>query len=127
MKIAGDAHERSIMMPLLYIDAENCETERNDVRQVLHDTHIHEKADAILNVSNRMKPLDVVKVLMGINSNRDCVRRFAWKSSLWTKLQEYDFEGLLQLAECEVRDYYIEALSGVNNSNKRMKLAEDDA
>ena len=129
MKIAGDAYERSIMMPLLYIDAEKCESERQDVRQVLHEVHCHEKPDAIVNVANRMKPLDVVKVLMGINSNRDCVRRFAWKSSLWTKLQEYDFEGLMELAETEVRDYYIEALSGVNdrNSSKKMKLLEDDA
>lgn len=128
MKIAGDAHERSIMMPLLYIDPDNCESERQDVRQVLREAHANEKADAILNVANRMKPLDVVKVLMGIQSNRDCVQRFAWKSNLWTKLQEYDFEQLLQLAESEVRDYYIEALSGVTvaNPNKKMKLAEED-
>lgn len=128
MKIAGDAHERSIMMPLLYIDPNNCESERQDVRQVLREAHANEKADAILNVANRMKPLDVVKVLMGIQSNRDCVQRFAWKSNLWTKLQEYDFEQLLQLAESEVRDYYIEALSGVTvaNPNKKMKLAEED-
>ena len=124
LKIAGDAYERSIMMPLLYIDAENCTSERNDIRQVLDDCHSLEKPDAILNVANRMKPLDVVKVLMGIQSNRDCVQRFAWKSNLWTKLQEYDFEGLLKLAEQEVRDYYIDAL-GCLPTNKRLRKEED--
>ena len=86
-------------MPLLYVNFDDCQKERGDIVEVLDESHASEKEDAILNVANRLKPMDCVKVLMGIQSNKECVKRFAWKSSLWARLQEYDFEGVLTLAE----------------------------
>jgi hypothetical protein len=39
-----------------------------------------------------MKPLDVVKVLMGIFSQRDAVKKFQKNNQLNGKLQEYDYD-----------------------------------
>jgi hypothetical protein len=39
-----------------------------------------------------MKPLDVVKVLMGIYSSRESVNRFKFDGVFWAKLLEYDYE-----------------------------------
>lgn len=43
---------------------------------VLRDNHAGEKPEMLLNPMNRMKPLDVVKVLMGIMSTRGSVKKF---------------------------------------------------
>jgi len=78
IKIAGDAQERALMMPLLYVD--ESEETRNEVADqmtsVVDSYHRAEKASTILNPAMRMKPLDVVKALMGIYSNRESVKRF---------------------------------------------------
>ena len=42
--------------------------------------------------SNRMKPLDLVKVLIGINSQRETVKRFQYSHRLWAQCHEYDYE-----------------------------------
>lgn len=57
-----------MMMPLLYVDRDNCELEKAAIRDVLDTAHASESDDALMKVSNRMKPIDVVKVLMGIHS-----------------------------------------------------------
>lgn len=78
IKIAGDAQERALMMPLLYLD--ECEQTREqiagDITSVVDQFHANEKDETILNPAMRMKPLDVVKVLMGIMSTRESVKRF---------------------------------------------------
>ena len=51
----------------------------------------------MLDPANRMKPLDVVKVLMGILSSRESVKRFQYDSSLWAKRQEYDYDDVLKV------------------------------
>jgi len=112
IKIAGDAVERSQMMPLLYID--DCEETKSQVRddmlRVLHQFHDDEKANTILNPANRMKPLDVVKVLMGIRSSRESVKRFQYDGQNWAKLHEHDYEQLMNLAEDVVNQFYVDAL-----------------
>lgn len=66
------------MMPLLYVnDCEKLkETASGDMKDVLGSYHNNEAASKVLNPANRMKPLDVVKVLMGIYSSRESVKRF---------------------------------------------------
>ena len=68
IEIAGNEQERDDMMPLLYIDSssrERAELE-SEIKQVLKDFHHGTSASAWLDPAARMKPLDVVKVLMGI-------------------------------------------------------------
>ena len=50
----------------------------------------------------KMKGLDVVKVLMGIMSQRDAVKQFQWDGKFWASLNEYDYEQLLTLVEEQV-------------------------
>lgn len=73
--IAGSCEERNALMPLLYIEESRQKTDLEmQVKQVLKD--FHHGGQSMLSAENRMKPLDVVKVLMGIQSSRECVKRF---------------------------------------------------
>jgi hypothetical protein len=79
IEIAGDQQERDDLMPLLYIDSssrERAELE-SEIKQVLKDFHHGTSANLWLDPASRMKPLDVVKVLMGIQSSRESVKRFS--------------------------------------------------
>ena len=100
-------------MPLLYID--DCEATRaqvsNDMTSVVDQFHRNEKPETILNPAMRMKPLDVVKVLMGIMSSRESVKRFQYDGKNWAKLHEYDYEQLMTLAEDVVSRHYVEAMA----------------
>lgn len=58
-----------------------------------------------------MKPLDVVKILMGIFSSRESVTRFKYDGVYWGKLLEYDYEQLMSVAEETVNKYYLNALA----------------
>ena len=66
-----------------------------------------------------MKALDVLKVVMGIYSNKEIVKRFRDKSDTWAKLKEYDFDGLMKLCEEKVPQYYMKALSCVDKMCKQ--------
>jgi len=57
-----------------------------------------------------MKPLDVVKVLMGIQSSRESVKRFSQDNTLWARRQEYDYEQVLKVATETVQNFYLEML-----------------
>ena len=127
LKIAGNAEERSIMMPLLYIDDADDTRQKieNDMKNVLNSFHSSEKDSHILNPANRMKPLDVVKVLMGIHSSRESVTRFKYDGVYWSKLLEYDYEQLMTVAEQTVNAFYLNALAvREQENNKRRKLNE---
>jgi hypothetical protein len=92
---------------------------------VLESFHNSEKAGHILNPANRMKPLDVVKILMGIFSSRESVTRFKYDGVFWGKLLEYDYEQLIGVAEETVNIFYIDAIAQTNQAqNKKMKLSE---
>ena len=123
-KIAGNADERSLMMPLLYVDdSEDTKPKiESDMINVLESFHNSEKSSQILNPANRMKPLDVVKVLMGIFSSRESVTRFKYDGVYWGKLLEYDYEQLMNVAEETVNAFYVNALA--QNESKRRKLNE---
>ena len=73
----------------------------------------------ILNPSNRMKPLDVVKVLMGIMSTRESVTRFKYDGVYWGKLLEYDYEQLMAVAEETVNTYYLNELTAYQAEKER--------
>lgn len=136
LNIAGNAEDRALMMPLLYIDGdpEARQQVADDVAKVLKDFHHGEKASLMLVPSNRMKPLDIVKVLMGINSSRESVRRFQYVHALWAKRHEYDYEQMLKVAAESTQDYYCQALAARQRAvkpaeiqiGKRKKLEEDD-
>ena len=113
LKIAGNSEERNMMMPLLYIDddADTQQKIEKDMTNVLGSFHASEKDSHILNPANRMKPLDVVKVLMGIFSSRESVTRFKYDGVYWSKLLEYDYEQLMTVAETTVNTFYLNALS----------------
>ena len=77
IEIAGSLEERNTLMPLLYIDSsrEKAELEAQ-VKQILKDFHHGTSETQWLDPVNRLKPLDVTKVLMGIQSSRESVKRF---------------------------------------------------
>lgn len=84
-----------------------------------------------MNHSNRMKSIDVVKVLMGIRSSREAVQKYMYKSSHWAKLHEYDYEQVLALAEDITHEYYLKLLTTVDideeaedGNGKRLKIEE---
>jgi hypothetical protein len=136
LKIAGNAEDRALMMPLLYIDgdAEAKQQIAEYMQKVLADFHHGEKTSRMLIPSNRMKPLDVVKVLMGINSSRESVRRFQYVHALWAKCHEYDYDQMLKVAAETVQGFYCEALAAGSTpgqppntlAGKRKKVEEDD-
>ena len=63
--------------------------------------------------NNRMRPLDVTKVLMGIQSSRENVRRFQNDGTVWAKRQEYSYEDVLKATTLTVQEFYCEQLAGV--------------
>ena len=71
------------------------------------------KASNILNPANRMKPLDVVKVLMGILSSRECITRFKYDGVFWGKLLEYDYEQLMTESDKTVNKFYMDQLATI--------------
>ena len=76
-----------------------------------------------------MKPLDVVKVLMGILSSRECISRFKYDGVFWGKLLEYDYEQLMKVADQTVNSYYLDRLAQIQaekeeKNAKRRKLNE---
>lgn len=84
------------MMPLLYIDEEFIKKDitkdiQNVLQAYLKNKSSKSKSTSINSISNRMKPLDVVKVLMGIRSERDSVKQFQNDGEYWAKLHEYDY------------------------------------
>ena len=67
--------------------------------------------------NERLKALDVVKILMGIYSERNNVKRFSNNERIWGKLNEYDYEDLLKVAENVVKAYHFDAINGVAHTS----------
>ena len=103
------------MMPLLYVD--DTPSSKTYIEQDMTDvlTSFHQasqgKPASMLNPANRMKPLDVVKVLMGILSSRECISRFKYDNVFWGKLLEYDYEQLMTVADQTVNKFYLDQLA----------------
>lgn len=86
LKIAGDEEEKQRLMPLLYIDTERDKAElSSEIKMILKEYTRGQKDAMILNPLNRMKPLDVTKVLMGIRSSRENVKRFETDNRVWAR------------------------------------------
>ena len=62
--------------------------------------------------TDRMKPLDVVKIMMGVYSERATIKRFMNNSKFWAKFQEYDYEDLYKVSSATVNQYYLEQAMG---------------
>ena len=59
-----------------------------------------------------MKPLDIVKIMMGVYSSRANIKRFMNNGQFWAKFQEYDYEDLYKVASDTVNRFYIDTLFG---------------
>jgi hypothetical protein len=53
--------------------------------------------------ANRLKALDVTKILMGIMSSRENVKRFTYDQRVWARRQDYSYEDILKVAETTVQ------------------------
>jgi hypothetical protein len=65
-----------------------------------------------------MKPLDVVKILMGFYSDRGMIKRFMNNTKVWAKFQEYDYEDVYKVAQSVVNQFYLDFVSGVTTNSK---------
>jgi len=108
LKIAGDENERAQMMPLLYIDSDDIKAYISE--QIVGVLEQYTKGNP---GSPKMKPLDVVKVLMGIMSERDSVKQFKFDGKFWAVLHEYDYEQLMKLSEEVVGTWYMENIHNI--------------
>ena len=90
------------MMPLQYITtARDRAKVEGEIRSLLRE--YHEDGSNSNEAQDRMKPLDVVKVLMGIYSDRANVKRFMSKDHrLWAIYQEFDYEELYKVTQSTV-------------------------
>jgi len=86
LTIAGNEEEKRSLMPLLYIDSERNKAELiSEIKMILKEYTRGQKDVMLLNPLNRMKPLDVTKVLMGIRSSRENVKRFENDNRVWAR------------------------------------------
>ena len=60
--------------------------------------------------------MDIVKIMMGIYSERGNIKRFMNNSKVWAKFQDYDYEELLKQATSVVNKFYIDQVSGISST-----------
>ena len=104
------------MMPLLYLNTDEVKKEISSNMVAVLETFTSGNPKA-----PRMKPLDVVKVLMGIRSERDCVKQFMQDGKFFGQFQEYDYEQLTTLADTVVQKWYLDNIEVLDHSSKRQK------
>ena len=72
----------------------------SEIKVILKD--FHEEGGSgkkdMFDATDRMKPLDVVKIMMGIYSERGNIKRFMNNTKVWAKFQDFDYEELLKQA-----------------------------
>ena len=87
-------------MPTCYVDSFRDKAElESEVKKILRGYHHGMAASEWFNPNNRMKPLDVTKVLMGIRSKRENVMRFEQDNTVWGRRKEYDYQDILKVCE----------------------------
>lgn len=100
MSVAGSEEERNELMPTAYIDTHREKAElESEIKKVLKSYHHGMATSQWLDVNNRMKPLDVTKVLMGIRSKRENVMRFDRDLTVWGRRKEYDYMDVFKVCE----------------------------
>lgn len=111
VQIAGSEEERNSMMPLLYVESHREKAElESEIKKILKNFHHGQGSTQILDPNNRMKALDVTKILMGIRSTRESVKRFEQDGTVWARRQDYDYNDILKLGDTIVGSYYQEIL-----------------
>lgn len=65
-----------------------------------------------------MKSLDVVKILMGIFSDRLSVKKFQDDPQFWQRYSEYCHVDVKNRAESVTSQFYCERLEGIQKKNK---------
>lgn len=127
VQIAGNEEERNIMMPLIYIDSHREKSNvESDIKQVIRDFYDqNDNKAATMDPNDRIKPLDVVKILMGIYSERANVKRFMNNGRVWAKLQEYDYEEVMKVAQAAVNQYHLDCITGL--PSKRQEETGENA
>lgn len=111
ISVAGSEEERNLLMPTAYIDTHREKAElESEIRKVLKSYHHGMAASSWLDPSNRMKPLDVTKVLMGIRSKRENVMRFDRDTTVWGRRKEYDYVDVFKVCEACVPQFYMDNL-----------------
>lgn len=114
VQVAGTEEERNALMPTAYVDTHRDKAElESEIKQVLKDYHNGMVASQWLDINNRMKPLDVTKVLMGIRSKRENVQRFEQDRRVWGIRKEYDYMDIFKVCEAYVPQFYMDNLPGV--------------
>ena len=114
MSVAGSEEERNALMPTAYIDTHREKAElESEIKKVLKSYHHGMAANQWLDPNNRMKPLDVTKVLMGIRSKRENVSRFEKDQLVWGRRKEYDYLDIFKVCEAYVPQFYMENLPAV--------------
>lgn len=122
LQIAGSEEDRNDLMPLLYVSTNREKAEiESEIKRILRDYHHGQTPDKLMDPSNRMKPLDVTKVLMGIHSSRENVKRFQNDGAVWAKKQDYDYNDILKLCETAVKQYYEDILPAAANASMMSK------
>ena len=105
------------MMPLLYIDGDQIREKISRDMRSLVETFTRGNPDA-----PRMKPLDATKVLMGIRSERDCVKQFMHDGKYFAAYHEYDYEQLSSLSDQVVKQWYLDNIHVLEETLKRKKV-----
>jgi len=119
VQIAGSEEERNVMMPLLYANTAREKSRiESEIRLVLKE--FHEGSEG--GVDERLKALDIVKILIGIYSDRTNVKRFASNDRLWGKLKDYDYQDLMKIASDTVTEFYLELVAQDLQPTKMRKL-----
>ena len=114
VQIAGSEEERNLLIPLCYVETHREKAElESEAKQILRDYHHGMTANAWRDPANRMKPLDVTKVLMGIQSSREAVRRSQNDGTVWGRRREYAYEDVLKLTTLTVQEFYCEQLANM--------------
>ena len=72
----------------------------------------HEGGASSGDPTERMKPLDIVKIMMGVYSERANIKRFTNNGRFWAKFQEYDYEDLYKVASATVSQFYLDQVNG---------------
>ena len=112
VQVAGSIEERNSLMPTLYVDTHRDKAElEGQIRQILKSYHAGMPSSKWMDPSNRMKPLDITKVLMGIRSVRENVKRFEQDNTVWARRKEYDYMDVFKVCEVVARDFYIENMA----------------
>lgn len=119
VKVAGDEENRKLMMPVQYItsfkDKATCESEMRLILKEFHEEH--GASGGSLDPTDRMKPLDLVKIMMGVYSERANIKRFMNNTRIWAKYQDFDYDGLYTVAHATINQYYLDKVSGVSSGS----------